>query len=29
MAFLGLKTDKEADDVWDYLKQFSADGTKR
>jgi cytochrome c len=29
MAFLGLKTDKEADDVWDYLKQFSADGTKK
>ena len=29
MAFLGLKTDKEVDDVWDYLKQFSADGTKK
>lgn len=26
MIFPGIKNEKEADDLWSYLKQFSADG---
>jgi cytochrome c len=29
MVFVGLKVEKEADDLWDYLKQFAADGKKK
>ncbi len=29
MVFVGLKNDKDADDLWDYLKQFAADGKKK
>jgi cytochrome c len=28
MVFIGLKNDKEIDDLWSYLKQFAADGKK-
>ena len=28
MAFAGIKNDKEIADLWDYLKQFKADGKK-
>ena len=28
MAFAGIKNDKEIGDLWAYLKQFKADGTK-
>jgi len=26
MTFAGIKDDKEADDLWAYLKQFGPDG---
>ncbi len=29
MAFFGLKNEKEIADLWAYLKQFKADGTKK
>ena len=29
MFFTGLKTQKEIDDLWAYLKQFDADGKKK
>lgn len=29
MVFVGIKNDKEADDLWAYLSQFSADGKKK
>ncbi len=29
MAFVGIRNDKEIDDLWAYLKQFKADGTKK
>jgi cytochrome c len=29
MVFAGIKNDKELDDLWDYLKQFAADGQKK
>jgi cytochrome c len=29
MVFVGLKNDKDADDLWDYLKQFAPDGRKK
>jgi cytochrome c len=29
MVFAGLKNDKQIDDLWAYLKQFSADGSKK
>ena len=28
MAFAGIKNDKEITDLWGYLKQFKADGSK-
>jgi len=28
MAFAGIKNDKEIGDLWGYLKQFKADGSK-
>ena len=28
MAFIGIKNEKEIADLWAYLKQFKADGTK-
>jgi cytochrome c len=28
MAFAGIKNDKEIGDLWAYLKQFKADGSK-
>ena len=28
MAFAGIKNDKEIGDLWSYLKQFKADGSK-
>ena len=28
MAFAGIKNDKEIADLWAYLKQFKADGSK-
>ena len=28
MAFAGIKNDKEIADLWGYLKQFKADGSK-
>ena len=29
MAFAGIKNEKEIADLWGYLKQFKADGTKK
>jgi cytochrome c len=29
MAFVGIRNDKEIADLWGYLKQFKADGTKK
>jgi cytochrome c len=29
MIFAGIKSDKELDDLWSYLKQFAADGQKK
>lgn len=29
MAFAGIKNDKEVDDLWAYLSQYKADGTKK
>jgi len=29
MIFPGIKNEKEADDLWAYLKQFGADGKKK
>lgn len=29
MVFAGIKNDKEIDALWDYLKQFDADGKKK
>ena len=29
MAFAGIKNDKEIADLWGYLKQFKADGSKQ
>jgi cytochrome c len=29
MAFVGIRNDKEIADLWAYLKQFKADGTKK
>lgn len=29
MAFAGIKNEKEAQDLWAYLKQFAADGKKK
>ena len=29
MAFAGIKNEKEAGDLWGYLKQFAADGHKK
>lgn len=29
MVFAGLKNDKQIDDLWAYLKQFNADGSKK
>jgi cytochrome c len=29
MIFAGIKNEKEADDLWAYLKQFGADGKKK
>ena len=29
MAFAGIKNEKEIADLWAYLKQFSADGSKK
>jgi cytochrome c len=29
MVFIGIKNEKEADDLWDFLKQFGADGKKK
>ena len=29
MAFAGVKNEKEIGDLWAYLKQFSADGSKK
>ena len=29
MIFPGIKNEKEADDLWGYLKQFGADGKKK
>ena len=29
MAFVGIKNDKDVADLWAYLKQFKADGTKK
>jgi cytochrome c len=29
MAFAGIKNDKEIADLWGYLKQFKADGSKK
>ncbi len=29
MIFTGLKKPKEVDDIWAYLKQFNADGSKK
>ena len=29
MIFPGIKNEKEADALWDYLKQFGADGKKK
>ncbi len=29
MVFVGLKQDKQVDDLWAYLKQFNADGSKK
>jgi cytochrome c len=29
MVFPGIKTETEAKDLWAYLKQFGADGTKK
>jgi cytochrome c len=29
MVFAGIKNDKELDDLWGYLKQFTADGQKK
>jgi cytochrome c len=28
MAFIGIRDDKEIENLWGYLKQFKADGTK-
>ena len=28
MAFVGIRNDKEIEDLWAYLKQFKADGSK-
>jgi len=28
MIFPGIKNEKEAGDLWTYLKQFKADGSK-
>ena len=27
--YAGIKSDKELDDLWSYLKQFAADGQKK
>jgi cytochrome c len=29
MVFAGIKNEKEARDLWAYLKQFNADGSKK
>jgi cytochrome c2 len=29
MAFAGIKNEKEIANLWAYLKQFKADGTKK
>ena len=29
MAFIGIKDEKEADNLWDYIKQFGADGKRK
>jgi cytochrome c len=29
MIFAGIKNEKEADDLWDFLKQFGSDGKKK
>ena len=29
MAFAGIKNEKEIADLWAYLKQFKADGSKK
>ena len=29
MVFAGIKNEKEASDLWAYLKQFNADGSKK
>ena len=29
MVFAGLKNEKQIDDLWAYLKQFNADGSKK
>ena len=29
MVFIGIKDEKEADNLWDYLKQFDADGKRK
>jgi cytochrome c len=29
MIFAGIKSDKELTDVWGYLKQFAANGSKK
>ena len=29
MVFAGIKNDKERDDLWSYLAQFNADGSKK
>jgi cytochrome c len=29
MVFAGVKSQKQIDDLWAYLKQFSADGSKK
>jgi cytochrome c2 len=29
MAFVGLTNDKDIADIWAYISQFKADGTKK
>ena len=29
MAFVGIRNDKEIEDLWAYLTQFKADGSKK
>jgi cytochrome c2 len=29
MIFAGIKSDKELADLWSYLKQFAANGSKK